>query len=76
MPQCLHINEKGRRCRREAEDDSTFCRWHAPEPLAEPPLLTPELWKLVLRIAALLVLAAFLFPLALQGYWLLRAWLN
>jgi hypothetical protein len=74
MAQCLHLDAHGRRCRREAGEDAYFCDTHFPVAAAEP--LGARLRKWGLRLAALLLLVVFLFPLAIQVYRFLRAMLN
>lgn len=75
MAQCLHLEDGGRPCRFEAEDGSSFCRWHNSEGATA---LWPglDLRRLAFRLAALLLLLAFLVPLGIQGYRLVKALLN
>lgn len=74
MAQCLHL-EDGRPCRFEAEEDSSFCRWHGSEGARA---LWPglDLRRLAFRLAALLLLLVFLVSLGIQGYRLAKALLN
>ena len=76
MAECLHLDESGRRCRREAEARSWFCGDHSPQIGLEPRPLAPAPRKFFLRLAAVFLLAVFLGPLLLQWYQLLMAWLN
>jgi len=75
VAQCLHLEDGGRPCRFEAEEGSSFCRWHSPEGAAT---LWPglDLRRWILRLAALLLLLAFMVPLGIQGYRLLKSLLN
>jgi hypothetical protein len=74
MAQCLHLDSRGQRCRREADEGAYFCDKHylvaAPEPLGA------RLRRWGLRLAALVLLVVFLLPLAVQAYRFLRAMLN
>lgn len=71
MAPCLHLDTAGRRCPREAEPERPFCRGH--DPASEPAMgLGPDLRRLFLRLAALLLLLAFLVPLVVHGYRLLQ----
>jgi len=72
MPQCFYLDGRGRRCSRDAEDGRMFCWEHDPEALQEP----PDLRKLGFRLAAFLLLIAFLIPLFYEAYRLLREALN
>jgi len=75
MPQCLQIQPDGTRCPHPAEIDYPFCHWHLREmQAAEEP--GSQLRRAVLRLAALLLLLAFLLPLTIQGYRLLKALFN
>lgn len=75
MAQCLHLEDGGRPCRFEAEEGSSFCRWHSSDGArALGPGL--DLRRLAFRLAALLLLLAFLVPLGIQGYRLVKALLN
>lgn len=76
MPVCLHLDNRGRRCPQEAEEDSPFCARHAPVSPAESGETPPEWRKRVLRLAALFLLVLFLLPLVIQGYRMLKALLN
>lgn len=75
MNQCLYIERDGKRCPHPAETHYTFCRWHlqALEEAEEP---KRRLRRAVFRLVGLVVLIAFLLPLAIQGYRLLKAMLN
>jgi hypothetical protein len=72
---CLHLENDGRPCRFEAEEGTSFCRWHSRKSAAP---LWPglDLRRLVLRLAALVLLLVFLVPLGVQGYRLLKSLLN
>ena len=72
MPQCFYLDARGRRCSRDAEDGMMFCWEHDPELVREP----FSLRKLGFRLAALLLLIAFLLPLLYGAYRLLRGALN
>jgi len=72
MPQCFYLDARGRRCPRDAENGTMFCREHDPEALREP----PDLRRLGFRLAALVLLIVFLAPLLYEAYRLLRAALN
>lgn len=74
MPQCVHLDPRGRRCQREADEGLPFCRWHDPERQLWPSVLDRR--RLAFRLAALILLAIFLIPLAIQGYRLLKTLLN
>lgn len=76
MAQCVHLDRSGRRCLQEAAEDSSFCALHAAERAAEIEERAPETQKWVVRLAALLLLALFLLPLAVEGYRMLRALLR
>lgn len=75
MAQCLYLDPRGRRCRLEAAEEQPFCAGHAEVSAAgvEP---TVTLRRLVLRLAALVLLLIFLLPLAVQGYRILKSLLN
>ena len=72
MPQCFYLDARGGRCPRDTEDGTMFCWEHGPEALQEP----PDLRKLSFRLAALVLLIAFLAPLLYGAYLLLRDALN
>lgn len=75
MGRCLYLDSRGRRCGRQALEEQTFCAEHlllGGGPPAEPIALR----KLVFRVVALTLLVIFLIPLLMQGYRILRAWLN
>ena len=72
MPQCFYLDTRGRRCPRDAQEGMLFCWDHDPEAAREP----VSLRKIVLRLAALLLLIAFLVPLFYGAYRLLREALN
>lgn len=74
MPPCLHLDTRGRRCAREAEENGHFCWEHAALGGIEPEPL--DLRRLGYRLAALLLLVIFLLPLAVAGYRMLRSLLN
>lgn len=76
MAQCMYLDETGRRCWRTAEEESPFCRWHSEEVSPEPGRKGLNLPRLLFRLAALLLLAAFVIPLAIQGYRLIKALLD
>jgi len=69
------LEDGGRPCRFEAEEGSSFCRWHR-HGGATPFWPGLDLRRLAFHLAALLLLLAFLVPLGIQGYRLLRALLN
>ncbi|MGH9787128.1 MAG: hypothetical protein ACRD4U_00310 [Candidatus Acidiferrales bacterium] len=74
MPQCFHLDSRGRRCRRETDEGVYFCEAHVPGAGRERPALD---WrKLGLRLAALLLLMAFLLPLVMRAYRFLVELLN
>lgn len=74
MPPCLHVDTRGRRCPREADEQGHFCVEHgALDPSRRMP---PDLRRLGFRLAALMLLMIFLLPLAVQGYRMLRSLLN
>jgi len=74
MPPCLHLDTRGRRCPQEADEGGNFCAAHgAPGADAREP---PDLRRVGLRLAALVLLVIFLLPLAVQGYRMLRSLLN
>lgn len=75
MHQCLYMQPDGKRCPQRAETDSPFCRWHLRVMMDEEDPRRRRR-RTVLRLAALVALVAFLLPLALQGYRLLKAMLN
>ncbi len=75
MGQCLHLDARGGRCQGEAEEGLSFCRAHGREAAAESEQ-PAALRRLVLRVAAFLLLVIFLLPLAVEGYRILRALLN
>jgi len=74
MPQCFHLDSRGRRCRRETDDGVYFCDEHALD--AEPQRPGVNWRKLGLRLAALVLLVAFLLPLVVRGYRFLMELLN
>lgn len=75
MAQCLHLDTRGRRCGQPAEEELPFCPAHG-ELSAARVEQAVVLRRQVLRLAALLLLAVFLLPLAVQGYRMLRSLLN
>lgn len=76
MAQCLHMDEKGRRCRLPPEEGTSFCHWHDPESATSPPLLGVDVRRRVFRLAALILLLVFLLPLLVRGYRLVMHLLN
>ncbi len=74
MPQCFHLDSGGRRCRRETDEGIYFCEAHAPDTPTQPAAASLRKWGL--RVAALILLVAFLLPLAIQVFRFLRAMLN
>lgn len=75
MRQCLYMQPDGKRCPQPAETDYPFCRWHLRVMLEEEDPGRRRR-RALLRLAALVALVAFLLPLAVQGYRLLKAMLN
>lgn len=75
MARCLYLDSRGRRCGRDALDAQTFCVEHLLLGAGRPPEPVP-LRKIVFRVVALTLLVIFLIPLLMQGYRILRAWLN
>jgi len=74
MPPCLHLDTRGRRCPREADEQGHFCVEHGALGAGEREPL--DLRRRGFRLAALILLVIFLLPLAVQGYRLLRSLLN
>jgi len=72
MPQCHHLDPRGRRCPRDAEGGTMFCVEHDLQALQEP----PNLRKAGFRLAALLLLIVFLVPVLYAAYRILREALN
>jgi hypothetical protein len=72
MGQCLHLNDNGNQCQRDAEPDSNLCYLHTTGEYidSQPPGF--PIRKVVFRLVAGLLLLIF----ALQGYQLLKALLS
>ena len=72
MGRCLHLNEKGKQCQRDAEPGTNLCYLHATGEHSNslPPRISIR--KLAFRLAASLLLLIFV----LQGYQLLKTLLN
>ncbi|HEX9764159.1 MAG TPA: hypothetical protein VGA39_02650 [Candidatus Acidoferrales bacterium] len=66
MPQCFHLDSRGRRCGRQAEEGVYFCDEHAPGPGPGQP--ATDLRKLGFRLVALILLVVFLLPLMVRAY--------
>jgi hypothetical protein len=62
MHRCAHLYESGRQCTRFAIDDRDFCEDHAILPDTFDRDETSGIGRLVLRIAALVLLIIFLIP--------------
>jgi hypothetical protein len=72
MSQCLHYERDGHRCHQEAVEGENFCFEHDPEYYS-----SAAHWRrLGLRVAALVLLLAFVVPLLLTGWRVLLALLN
>lgn len=76
MGQCVHIEKDGSRCPHPAEESYLFCRWHIQLQLMEEEDPARRWRRFLFRVAALLILLAFLVPLAIEGYRLLKSMLN
>ncbi|MGH9814428.1 MAG: hypothetical protein ACRD4T_14950 [Candidatus Acidiferrales bacterium] len=74
MPQCFHLDSRGRRCGRQAEEGVYFCDEHAPGPGLGKPAV--DLRKLGFRLMALILLLVFLLPLLVRVYRFLAELLN
>ncbi len=73
MPPCLQLQRSGRPCPNEAVEGSFFCLRHR-QGARELPWDSLRRW--LFRLAAVLLLAALLLPLAVQGYRMIREFLN
>ena len=74
MPQCFHLDSRGRRCRRETDEGVYFCDEHAPGVAPGQPAV--DLRKLGFRLVALILLAVFLLPLMVRAYRFLAGMFN
>lgn len=74
MPQCFHLDTRGRRCGRQTDEGVYFCDEHTPGAEAGQPAV--NLRKVGFRLVALALLVVFLLPLLARAYRFLMELLN